>query len=549
MATQESRPPPPNFPPGLWGSILASVSLSTPNIEPKEIETLKEKAKEMLLISTEDLLQNIELINLLCRLGLSYHFESEIDEQLSYIFSNLNLDDLSDDFDSGSDLHNMATLFQILRQHGYNVSCDVFKKFKDCDGNFKKTITNDSRGILSLYEATFVGMHGEEDILDKARSFARPLLESLATESDSHLAQYIKNALRVPFHRGLPRLEARKYICFYQHQENHNETLLKFAKLDFNRVQLMYRQEIAFLLRWWEDLNLEKDCHYARWDRIVEGYLLGVGAHFEPQFSLSRIFLGKFIQLVSLLDDTYDSYGTLEELKCLTNAFERFTMDASDEIPSEHTNIIYKEYINFFEDMEKDAIKKGRCYIVHHTKEKFKELVRSYHLEAQWYHGGYLPSFNEYMKNALISSSFDVLTPIAFIGMETIAGVEEYKWLETNPKIVQASKVSARLLNDMVARKDELKKGHCLSWDCYMKEHGVSKEKAIEEMKKMVEDAWKDMNEEIMKPNSIAMPLLMTSLNLGRVMDVVYTDCRDGFTYSLNSEDVVNQLFFEQLPH
>ncbi|XP_050206947.1 probable terpene synthase 6 [Mercurialis annua] len=548
MATQintqqkDCRPPPPNFPPAFWGYSLAAFSLPGPDIDPKEIEELKEKTKGMLMTSTKDLLQNIEFINLLCRLGLSYHFESEIDEQLSQIFSNLNHHDFSDD------LYTTALLFQILRQHGYNVSSDVFKKFKDSDGNFKKMKSKDSRGVVSLYEATFLCMHGEEDILEEARSFARPLLESLATESDPQLARYVKNALRAPFHRGLPRLEARKYICFYEQQETHNETLLKFAKLDFNRIQLIHRQEIVFLSKWWEDLNSEKQFPYARWDKVVEGYMVGVGVHFEPQFALARILVAQFIQLVALLDDTYDAYGTLEELQCLTNAFERFTMDAVDEIPSDHTKAIYRECVKFIEDMEKDAIEEGRSYIMNHIKEKFKELVRGYQVEAQWYHGRFVPSFDEYMQIALTTCTFAVITAVAFIGMDKSAGAKEYEWLDTNPKIVQASKVPGRLANDIVAREDELKMGHCLAWDCYMKEYGVSKEEAIEEMKKLVEDAWKDMNKEIMKPNHVTMPLLMTSVNLGRVMDIVYTDCQEGFTYSLNSEDVVRQLFLEQLP-
>ena len=125
---------------------------------------------------------------------------------------------------------------------------DVFKKFKDNNGKFKESITDDVMGILHLYEATFMSMHGE-DILDEAADFAKPLLESLTTRSSPHLAEYINNALTLPFHRGLSRLEARKYISFYGKEKYCNETLLKFAKLDFNRVQSLYRQELGDILK------------------------------------------------------------------------------------------------------------------------------------------------------------------------------------------------------------------------------------------------------------------------------------------------------------
>lgn len=126
---------------------------------------------------------------------------------------------------------------------------DVFKKFKDSDGKFNKAISNDVKGILSLYEASFVSMRGE-DILDEAIAFARPLLESLAMQSSPHLAKHINDALSMPFHRGLPRVEARKFIYFYEEEESHNETLLKFAKLDYNRVQLLHKQELGVVSRY-----------------------------------------------------------------------------------------------------------------------------------------------------------------------------------------------------------------------------------------------------------------------------------------------------------
>lgn len=84
----------------------------------KKVEVLKEKVKDMLMSSKKDLIKNIEFINLLCRLGISYHFENEIEEQLNHIF-NVVHDDINDDYD----LYNVALLFRVLRQHGYKISC------------------------------------------------------------------------------------------------------------------------------------------------------------------------------------------------------------------------------------------------------------------------------------------------------------------------------------------------------------------------------------------------------------------------------------------
>jgi hypothetical protein len=125
---------------------------------------------------------------------------------------------------------------------------DVFKKFKDTNGEFKKTITSDVKGNLSLHEAAHLSVNGEQ-ILDEALEFSRTNLESLATQSGPRLGRHIKYALIRPIHKTVQRLEAREYISFYEEEDFRNETLLKFAKLDFNRVQLLHQQELSILSR------------------------------------------------------------------------------------------------------------------------------------------------------------------------------------------------------------------------------------------------------------------------------------------------------------
>ena len=125
----------------------------------------------------------------------------------------------------------------------------MFGKFKDTNGEFKKTMINDVKGILSLYEASFLSVHGEL-ILDEAHVFTKANLESLAMQSSQRLGDHIRNALFRPFHKGVPRIEARKFISFYEEDESWNDTLLKFAKIDLNRVQLLHKQELSILSRY-----------------------------------------------------------------------------------------------------------------------------------------------------------------------------------------------------------------------------------------------------------------------------------------------------------
>ena len=71
----------------------------------------------------------------------------------------------------------------------------------------------------------------------------------------------------------------------------------------------------------------------------------------------------------------------------------------------------------------------------------------------------------------------------------------------------------------------EQKRGHVASAvECYMKQHGVCKQEAYDELNKQVVNGWKDMNEECLKPTQVPMPLLTRVLNFSRVIDILYKD-------------------------
>ncbi|KAI9186759.1 hypothetical protein LWI28_020558 [Acer negundo] len=94
--------------------------------------------------------------------------------------------------------------------------------------------------MLSLYEASHLRLHGEE-ILEEALAFSKAhLIKSLADDKSNHLAKQIINALELPLQKSIPRLEALKFISFYEQEESRSDTLLLFAKLEFNRLQLLH---------------------------------------------------------------------------------------------------------------------------------------------------------------------------------------------------------------------------------------------------------------------------------------------------------------------
>ncbi|KAK2631020.1 hypothetical protein EUGRSUZ_L03538, partial [Eucalyptus grandis] len=95
----------------------------------------------------------------------------------------------------------------------------------------------------------------------------------------------------------------------------------------------------------------------------------------------------------------------------------------------------------------------------------------------------------------------------------------------------------------------EQKRGHVVSAvELLIKYRGVSEQEAVEELQKRVIDAWKDTNEEFLRPIAVPMPILTRVLNLSRVIDVLYSD-GDNYTHSETKlKDYVTSLFVNPLP-
>ncbi|KAI5562028.1 hypothetical protein BDE02_15G028200 [Populus trichocarpa] len=482
-----------NYHPSIWGDQFIShlpKDKVHEAIELQEIEKLREQFKRELLASNSS--QKLDLIDAIQRLGVAYHFETEIEEALQHIYNNRI--DMEDD-----DLYNTALGFRLLRQHGYNVSCDIFNKFKDDKGYFKQS--NDVRGILGLYEAAHLAVHGE-DILDEALAFTTIHLKSMATSPNCPLTAKVSHALKQPIRRGVPRLESRRYISFYQDEPSCNKTLLRLAKLNFNVVQELHKEELSEITRWWKGLDFARRLPFAR-DRVVECFFWIVGAYFEPQYSLARKILTKVIAMTSIIDDIYDVYGTLEELELFTEAIDR----------------------------QCKVTQGGWSYRVHFGKEAMKVLVHAYFDEAKWFHENHIPTMEEYMQVALVTSGYSLLATVSFIGMGDMVTEQAFDWVFNRPKIVRASETISRLVDDVRSHKFEQERGHAASGvECYIRQYGLSEQEVYKEFHMQVVNAWKDINEECLKPTAVPMPLLERILNLTRVIDVIYKE-KDEYTH------------------
>ncbi|KAF0887855.1 hypothetical protein E2562_004064 [Oryza meyeriana var. granulata] len=432
------------FHPTVWGDFFI-------NYEPKPLQRsekwMRERSNQLreevsqLFDAFEDMVEKMNLVDTLQRLGIDHLFEEKIETTLNIIHSA--------EFDSPS-LHDVALRFRLLRQQGFWVSSDVFNKFKHRDGSFMIDITNDPKGLLSLYNAANLLTHNEET-LEEAILFSRHWLELMKSSLKPRLAKQVSRALQIPLPRTLKRVEAISYMSEYNvHEQTYNPSILELAKVDFNLLQHIHQKELKVITQWWEDLSKDIGLDYIR-DRIVECYFWSYSIYFEEEYTRARMILAKFFMLTSLLDDTYDTHATLEECRKLNVAIQSW--DASDVsvLPDYLKKFFLKVMSNFmeFENELEPHTKHCNAY-----NRKMFQLLSGYYLqEAEWFHNNYVPSFEEQIKVSVMSAGIQALSVCILVGMGDIVTNEALEWAIGNNDAVRAGGEVARFMDDMAAFK------------------------------------------------------------------------------------------------
>ncbi|XP_060973589.1 alpha-humulene synthase [Cannabis sativa] len=510
-----------NFHPSIWGDRFLHYNVSEQDLVCKQerIEELIQVVKKEILSSNHD---QLKLIDNLQRLGLSHHFESKIEKLLEQL-------SIGTHHQNHHDLHDASLCFRLLRQHGFNVSSSIFEKFKDEKGNFKGSLITDVPGLLSLYEASHLSYVGES-ILDEALAFTTTHLKAIVANSKDHpLSHQISIALHRPLRKTIERLHARFYISIYEKDASHNKVLLELAKLDFNLLQCFHKKELSEIMRWWKEHEFAKKFPFAR-DRMVEQYFWILGVYYEPKYSRARKLLTKVIALASITDDIYDAYGTIDELELLTKAMQRWDITCMDKLEPEYLKTYYKAMLDSYEEFEKE-LKKEELYKLEYAKEEMKRIIGAYFEEARWLSEGYLPRLDEHLRVSYVSCGYVLLIATSYVGMHDIVTHETLNWLSKDPKIVSASTLLARFMDDIGSRKFEQKRNHIPSTvDCYMKQYGVSEEEAIKELNKRVDTHWKEINEDFIRPTVVPFPILVRVLNFTKTVDLLYKEGDDQYT-------------------
>uniref|UniRef100_A0A0D3FUB6 Terpene synthase n=1 Tax=Oryza barthii TaxID=65489 RepID=A0A0D3FUB6_9ORYZ len=480
----------------------------------ERVDKLKEEVCT-LFTPSKDMLRRMYLVDEIVHLGIDHLFEKEIETALK---------DIHESEFASSNLYEVALRFRLLRERGFWVSPDVFQKFKGDDGNFLNELADDPRGLLSLYNAAHLFIHGEPE-LEETISFARNHLESMIRDSvvKGPLADQVKRALRLPLPRTLKRVEMLHYMFEYDQDNGHNP-VLELAKMDFNLLQQVHLKELKEISRWWKDVSGYMGLNHIR-DRVVECYTWAYAVYHEEDLAIARMIFAKLIVLSAILDDTYDVYAftSIEECRTLNAAIQG---EFEDQMPS------------------------NKRYLVAFNKAEFQK-VSSYYMEAaEWSHRNYKPSFSEQVALATETTGVRSLAAGVMLGMSDAATTREaFEWAVTSTDAIILCAKIGRFMNDISGYKlgSQNKADMPCAVETYINEHKVTVDVAIAKINELMEDEWKTTNRARID-NQAVLPVAQRLINLTMAIPLFYGYDSDGFTFGEQLREILENLYVKPMP-
>ncbi|KAL2931193.1 (3S 6E)-nerolidol synthase 1 [Bienertia sinuspersici] len=402
-----------------------------------------------------DQVQELVMIDAIQRLGLQYYFQDDINATLK----------MSRDIEEcGGNLHDVALRFRLLRQAGYDVQADTLSKFKNKEGKFKQELEQDTKGLLSLFEASQLSIPGD-DILEEAADFTWDLLKTTTLKSveKSEIAM-IRNTLNNPCHKSLPKLTAKNQLhnfdtlikflhydyCFGMHQWL--KDIKDLATIDINMAQITFKYETTKVSRWWKELRMAEELELAR-HQPVKWHMWSCVALPSPDKAEIRTELTKMISFIYLIDDIFDVYGEVEELTLFTEAVNRWEYANVEELLPTYMKMCLKALYDTIDEMSESI------YIKHGWNPKdvlhkaWAELCNAFLVEARWFDSKHLPTTEEYLKNGIVSSGVYVVFASLFCLLDESKDSKCANLGNSHPDIVTFVGTLLRLWDDLGSAK------------------------------------------------------------------------------------------------
>ncbi|KAI7735147.1 hypothetical protein M8C21_030172 [Ambrosia artemisiifolia] len=284
-------------------------------------------------------------------------------------------------------------------------------------------------------------------------------------------------------------------------------------------------------------------------DRLMECFFWSVGMIFEPQYYSCRVGLTKVGTLITTIDDIYDVYGSMDELKIFTDAVKRWDINAMEHL-SEVLQVGFLALYNTINQMGYDILVAQGKNIVPILAKAWGELIEAFFVEAKWNHSDYMPTLEDYLDNAWQSVSGVLVLTHGYLLMnqDSNKDVTESS-MEKFGDLFKWSSMIFRLYNDLATSSDEMDRGKSINAiSCYMHEHDVCEEVAREYIKTLIDKAWRRMIEaRVACSDDSKDPFIDMAINLARISHCTYQFGDGHGAPDARSRDRVLSVIFEPI--
>ncbi|XP_056689745.1 (E,E)-alpha-farnesene synthase isoform X3 [Spinacia oleracea] len=218
----------------------------------------------------------------------------------------------------------------------------------------------------------------------------------------------------------------------------------------------------------------------------------------------------------------------LEDLKQMS----RWDYEEVDQLP-ECMKICFQALVTTTNEIAKD-IQKDKCWnnndVSPFLKTGWADFCKALLLEAWWDKKRCIPSLEDYLSSAWITSSGPLLSLVALLCTTDGKPEELYEKWEDNQDLIYYTSLVIRLLNDQGTSAAELERGDAHSSIlCYMEEASVTEAIAREHMKDIIDSAWSKINMELLNAKTEQQTFVNLVINTARVCHFIYQK-GDGFS-------------------
>ncbi|GLJ10698.1 hypothetical protein SUGI_0133300 [Cryptomeria japonica] len=307
------------------------------------------------------------------------------------------------------------------------------------------------------------------------------------------------------------------------------------------------KQDLQILSRWWTESGLAK-LEFAH-HHHVEFYFWAAGVCIEPKYSTFRIGFAKMSSFVTCLDDIYDPYGTLDELKIFTEAIKRWDLAYMEGLP-EFMKLTFKAFDEGVRDMAQEAEKSQGRDTLDYARKAWEVYIDAYFQEAKWLAMGYIPSLEEYLENGKVSSEAHVVTLQPVLSLDVPISNDVLKEIDYPSRFNELLCLTLRLRGDTKNFKAEVDRGEVVSCiTCYMKDHpGSIEEDAMEYLNYFIDEKLKELNWEYLKTDNVPITAKDHAYGLSKGLKLLYKE-RDGFSVSgIETKNLITKNMIEPVP-